>query len=117
VCKVDPNNDSFCGCDKDSDCGNLTSGKVCDVGVSDKCMDGCRGTDGNGCPTGYQCTSTDASIGQCVPETGNTGSVDSGDDGSCGCRTPGSDSRTPVGGSLALLLGAGVLVARRRRRR
>lgn len=119
VCKVDPNNDSFCGCDKDPDCGNPTSGKVCNVGVTDMCMDGCRGKDGNGCPTGYQCTSTDATIGQCVPETGNNGkgNVDSGDDGSCGCRTPGSDNSTPLGGSLALLLGAGVLVARRRRQR
>ena len=118
VCKVDPNNDTFCGCDKDSDCGNLTSGKVCDVGKTDICIDGCRGTDGNGCPSGYQCTSTDSSIGQCVPSTGNpgTGAQDSGDDGSCGCRTPGSGT-TPVGGSLALLLGAGVLAARRRRRR
>ncbi|MEZ4224228.1 MAG: DUF3344 domain-containing protein [Polyangiaceae bacterium] len=115
VCKVDPNNDSFCGCDEDSDCGGPMSGRVCDVGKTDKCMDGCRGTDGNSCPTGYECTSQDASIGQCVPTSGNGAPAESGDDGSCGCRTPGGD-RAPVSGGLLLLAGLASLAQRRRRR-
>lgn len=52
-------------CTKDADCGDTTSARVCNVG---KCGDGCRGdaTAGNGCPTGKKCTSTNATIGQCV---------------------------------------------------
>mgnify|MGYP001087550785 CR=1 FL=1 len=30
------------------------------------CVDGCRGTGGNGCPTGETCTSTDGTPGICV---------------------------------------------------
>lgn len=52
-------------CSKDEDCGDKASGKVCNTS---KCADGCRGTDGNGCPTGKKCTSTTAAIGQCVPD-------------------------------------------------
>ena len=52
-------------CLTDTDCGDATSGKVCDDGTK-KCTDGCRGSDGNGCPTDKHCTSKDATIGQCV---------------------------------------------------
>jgi len=52
-------------CTKDEECGDKTSGKVCNTS---KCSDGCRGTDGNGCPTGKKCTSTNATIGQCVDD-------------------------------------------------
>jgi uncharacterized repeat protein (TIGR01451 family) len=52
-------------CLVDVTCGGALSGKVCDA-ATDKCVDGCRGMGGNGCPTGDECTSMDASIGQCV---------------------------------------------------
>ncbi len=52
-------------CQTDFDCGDKTSGKVCNAS---KCTDGCRGdlAAGNGCPAGKKCTSTGATIGQCV---------------------------------------------------
>ncbi len=52
-------------CTKDDDCGTKTSGKVCNA---NKCADGCRGdtTAGNGCPADKKCSSTNATIGQCV---------------------------------------------------
>jgi uncharacterized repeat protein (TIGR01451 family)/MYXO-CTERM domain-containing protein len=52
-------------CVQDSDCGGVTSGKVCNT-ATDTCQDGCRGTGGNGCPTGLDCTSMNAIIGACV---------------------------------------------------
>ena len=52
-------------CLDDADCGSATSGKICDV-VSQTCKNGCRGKDGNGCPSGSVCTSSDASLGKCV---------------------------------------------------
>jgi fimbrial isopeptide formation D2 family protein/MYXO-CTERM domain-containing protein len=131
VCRTSQNNANFCGCEKDSDCGNQTSGKVCDTAGSETCKDGCRGVDGNGCPTGFECTSKDSSIGQCVPvgtgtggqggqggmpaTGGGNGATDkSGDDGGCGCRVPStSDSRSA--GAFGLLLGLGLLVLRRKR--
>src|SRR6185503_159802 len=45
-------------CTKDADCGGAKSGKVCDA-TALTCGDGCRGTDGNGCPSDRVCTSTD----------------------------------------------------------
>ncbi len=101
VCIPGPNNTVFCGCNTDSDCGSITSGRVCDT-VVQKCIDGCRGQGGNGCPTDLVCTSQDSSIGQCVvPQPGDAdaggsdagGSVsyvtpqESGDDGGCACTT------------------------------
>lgn len=53
-------------CGQDSDCGAADSGKVCQDGAG-MCIDGCRGTNGNGCPDGFECTSQDDSIGMCVP--------------------------------------------------
>jgi uncharacterized repeat protein (TIGR01451 family)/MYXO-CTERM domain-containing protein len=52
------------GCVTDADCGDATSGKLCDVDQT--CVDGCRALDGNGCPAGKVCTSTDATSGRCV---------------------------------------------------
>ncbi|MFO0619050.1 MAG: MYXO-CTERM sorting domain-containing protein [Polyangiaceae bacterium] len=86
-----------CGeeCTTDADCGGPTSGKVCDdMSASKTCIDGCRGTGGNGCPSGDVCTSTDATIGQCVMEmTTSTGS---------------SSSTTGAGGGEAFVQGHGV---------
>lgn len=136
VCVVGTGNDTHCGCDKDSDCGNTTSGKVCDTLDKRVCIDGCRGEDGNGCPSGLECTSKDSTIGQCVPAqgTGGTGGVgatggmgnvgnvgntggnaaeDSGDDGGCGCRVPGATERRD-NALLGLLLGLSLLAFRRK---
>jgi uncharacterized repeat protein (TIGR01451 family)/MYXO-CTERM domain-containing protein len=123
VCRVGQTNETFCGCETDSDCGSPTSGKVCDTANTSKCIDGCRGTDGNGCPDGLECTSTDSSIGQCVPpNSGNIGGngggsgngIDtSGDDGNCGCRVPGGASSSGAG--LLALVGLALLGLRRRR--
>lgn len=58
--------DNACvACDVDADCGADDSGKVCDD--AKLCIDGCRGTGGNGCPDGMMCTSDDDTIGSCVP--------------------------------------------------
>ena len=51
------------GCVADSDCGDPASGRVCD---RESCVDGCRGEDGNGCPSGKLCTSANENIGECV---------------------------------------------------
>jgi clumping factor A len=37
------------------------------------CVDGCRGVGGNGCPDGEVCTSTDETIGECVPDSEGAG--------------------------------------------
>ncbi|MBK7586414.1 MAG: DUF11 domain-containing protein [Myxococcales bacterium] len=133
ICRVGQSNETHCGCEKDSDCGGPTSGKVCDTLATQTCVDGCRGLDGNGCPTTLECTSKDASIGNCVPPTNNTGgaggmggaggvgatgggkAADSGDDGGCGCRVPSGDSGSR-GALLGVLLGLSLLSRRRRAR-
>ncbi len=51
-------------CLTDADCGDATSGIVCDP-ITNICIDGCH-TPGNGCPNDEVCTSDDATIGQCV---------------------------------------------------
>lgn len=132
VCIQGANNDPFCGCEQDSDCGGPKSGKVCDTANTRTCIDGCRGTDGNGCPDVLECTSTDASIGTCVepqePQgTGGSagsggaggnpgGDAESGDDGGCGCRVPSATNTGSGNAALVLGLGLGLLALRRRRR-
>ena len=61
-------------CAVDSDCGAPDSGKVCDASM---CVDGCRGTGGNGCPIDLVCTSQDDTVGMCVP-AGSTDSATAG---------------------------------------
>jgi hypothetical protein len=88
-----------CGnCATDTACGTTTSGKVCDD-LAKLCENGCRGTGGNGCAAGLHCTSTDATIGKCVPclTDANCGSATSGqvcnDVDACqsGCRGSGGN--------------------------
>jgi len=71
--------DGRCGCTADSDCGSVTSGRVCDA-ASSRCVTGCRGTGGNGCPLGEACSSTTADPGRCEtsPPSGDGGVVDGG---------------------------------------
>jgi len=77
--------DGRCGCAVDADCGGTTSGRVCDATTS-RCVPGCRGTGGNGCPTEQLCSSMTDAIGRCdaKPPTdgGVDGSTDAGADGS-----------------------------------
>lgn len=123
-------------CKEDSDCGNATSGSVC--GPLNACISGCRGADGNGCPTGLDCTSTDSTIGMCVDPSmsssssassssgqggaggagggGGAGGANTGNPiisgGGCDCSTTNSTNGI---GSIAGL-GLALAVLRRRRR-
>ena len=63
------------GCAADTDCGGVTSGRIC--GASKLCVDGCHGTGGNGCGTNTVCTSTTAAAGVCDPDTDGDGISDS----------------------------------------
>lgn len=80
------------GCVTDSDCGATDSGHVCDAATT-RCIDGCRGEGGNGCPSSEHCTSTDATIGSCEAGAGGTG----GAGGTSG--TGGSGNAAGTGGS------------------
>ncbi len=98
-------------CTTDDACGGATSGRVC---VEEKCVDGCRGSDGNGCPTGKTCSSTSNAVGVCeVPPVIPRPPVV--EPKGCACRTVSSESSSPVGFGLGLAAAA-VLVMRRRRR-
>lgn len=62
---LDPNDDvspAKPDCVSDADCGNGLSGKIC---TNQACVNGCRGANGNGCPTGNECSSLDNSAGTC----------------------------------------------------
>jgi uncharacterized repeat protein (TIGR01451 family) len=91
-------------CTADTDCGGATSGRVCDQSAS-ICINGCRGTGGNGCPGGQSCTSATSAIGTCyVPGTGGptgTGGSDAGIDtgGTGGSYDGGMGSLDGVGGA------------------
>jgi MYXO-CTERM domain-containing protein len=127
----DPSDDKP-ACTTDADCGSATSGKVCDTAVQ-VCVDGCRGTNGNGCPEGLVCTSMDESIGSCVPDTtsssssgvggggaggaggGGLGPKDVRLSGGCaGCAIPAEDE-SPRGVLAVLGMALAALVRRRRR--
>jgi MYXO-CTERM domain-containing protein len=72
------------------------------------CAPGCRGADGNGCPNGQICTSTDGEAGVCedLVELHFGG-------GGCDCSVRGEDGERA---SSALLVLLSLLVVRRRRR-
>jgi hypothetical protein len=96
-----------CGCSKDSDCGGVSSGRVCNR-QTNACEAGCRGS-GNGCPFGQTCSSIDDTSGACTgtiidagadDDSGTTGKPDSGSSSSskddngdgAGHQTPSSNS-------------------------
>lgn len=59
----------FCGCERDSDCGDAASGRLCYLRANEqRCVDGCILAPGrNGCPEGLLCTSSDpSSPGACT---------------------------------------------------
>ncbi|RYE76579.1 MAG: DUF11 domain-containing protein, partial [Myxococcales bacterium] len=105
ACVVDPGTGvNACGCTQDSDCGGVTSGRVCDTANTLKCIDGCRGQGGNGCQTTKTCTSQDSSIGSCVTTPENTDAlctdnVDNDGDGKTDC----ADTDCQSGGIAACL--------------
>jgi clumping factor A len=54
-------------CEVDTDCGGANNGIVCDTNYD--CVPGCRGVgNDSGCPQGEICTSTDNTIGPCIPD-------------------------------------------------
>ncbi len=125
VCIGGPSGSVFCGCDKDTDCGTVDSGRVCDTSVQ-KCIDGCRGQGGNHCSAELQCTSPDTTIGDCIVPGVDAGVGDdggqpaeavpqaAGDDGGCSCSTL---SKRSWGNGMfvaAAALGAAALLRRKR---
>ncbi len=98
-------------CTDDTACGTTTSGRVC---VNEKCVDGCRGTGGNGCPAEKACTSTSTTVGVCETVAPPPPPV-TPEPESCACRTVSSSNGSPLGFGLGL--GAVALLAMRRRRR
>jgi uncharacterized repeat protein (TIGR01451 family) len=130
--ELDPNNPADdTPCTADNECGDASSGRVCDDAAMHICIDGCRGTNGNGCPDGTVCTSTDETIGTCTSSgAGGNGGGSGGGNGSGGAEPdgfvaegngilcsaqPGNHNGT---GFACLIAGAlGALMALRRRRR
>ncbi|MBK6697494.1 MAG: hypothetical protein IPG50_35710 [Myxococcales bacterium] len=128
----DPNvtaDDKAPACRADDDCGNATSGQICEGGA---CRAGCRGAAGNGCPSGLLCSSTSAVAGTCGPAapvvdaspvapTPDAGAPAApADDGSLeggglGCALSGGSGGSSGASGLALALA--VVLARRRRHR
>ena len=107
-------------CLKDADCGNAKSGKICDAEAL-TCGDGCRGTGGNGCPSGKVCTSTDATAGVCQDSSATGGGAGQGggdpapgDPTGCSCSVIESHDTTA---GLWLLAAAGTIAGLRRRKR
>jgi fimbrial isopeptide formation D2 family protein len=94
----------LCGCNTDADCGATDSGRVCNAGVTPAlCQDGCRGTDGNGCPAELICTSSDASIGTCTfgPDGGAGGTGGDGANGGLGGHGAAGGGHAGTGGTGA----------------
>ncbi|WP_437876756.1 hypothetical protein [Sorangium sp. So ce513] len=112
----DPADDRPQACREDSTCGGPTSGMICE---GHQCVEGCRGADGNGCPSGEECTSTDSSPGTCEPgpgEPNDPSGIFAEGNGLCAARpTPAGSG--PGAASLLPLLGALAGLALRRRRR
>jgi uncharacterized repeat protein (TIGR01451 family) len=95
-----------CGCQADADCGGAASGRVCDPTIS-KCVVGCRGGGGNGCPPGSMCTSATMAVGQCVPRSDGGGGGTGGADGGGPIDAPGVDLSPADGAREAGTGGAG----------
>lgn len=100
------------GCEQDSDCGSASSGQICELTMSEgKCIPGCRGMMGNGCPEGQTCSSANETPGTCSTPQTPTGPASNG---GCDCRMQRTEERFGMG---FWCLGAGVLAAFARRRR
>jgi MYXO-CTERM domain-containing protein len=98
-----------CGCTQDSDCGGVTSGRVCDP-VSSRCMPGCRGSGGNHCPAGEPCSSSTTEIGRCngqPPADGGTTDAGTRDANAADARGDASPRDASVGSDADASSGAG----------
>ncbi|MCW5812281.1 MAG: cadherin-like domain-containing protein [Labilithrix sp.] len=122
---LDPADDGT-PCTQDSECGAADSGQICNDGA---CGAGCRGTGGNGCPSGQVCSSTTEVAGTCGPG-GTSGGVDVDGGPTVPGTTPPDDGGSLEGGgincaatpgtaasSTAWALGLGLALAYRTRRR
>jgi hypothetical protein len=109
-------------CAVDSDCGGMNSGKVCDMSV---CVTGCRGMNGNGCPTGELCSSSTDTLGVCQP-TGTTSSSSSSSSGGdaivaqgngllCAMRSGDTESENNTAPVVLLALAASAAFLRRKK--
>jgi uncharacterized repeat protein (TIGR01451 family) len=99
----DPADDDPCAADEE--CGAADDGLVCDLTLA-TCVPGCRGSVvGSGCPAGTMCTSTDASLGQCVSQGAGGASGAGGEPGSAGAG--GAPSGIAGGGGTSAGGGAG----------
>jgi hypothetical protein len=94
-------------CLTDADCGDLTSGRICEAAV---CIDGCRGNAGNGCPDGLVCSTDNTEPGECV-EPDDTEIFAEGNGVLCTTSRASNDNAW----SLLAVLGLALAWARRRR--
>jgi hypothetical protein len=100
-------------CTNDSECGTDNDGVVCDSEAK-HCTPGCRNEDGSRCPDGEVCTSTDQTVGECVPwTTGSGGSNDFVIYDGCICGVQAGREEADI--AWVFLAAAGVLVVRRKR--
>ncbi|MBK8254220.1 MAG: hypothetical protein IPK82_16325 [Polyangiaceae bacterium] len=98
-------------CTTDAQCGDDTSGKICDAATF-TCVEGCR-EGGNGCPDGEVCTLVTETVGTCEVIEDDEQVVAQGS--GCFCSTPASNDNNDSPWLLSIAVGA--LVAARRRRR
>ncbi len=96
--------DDTAQCFADAECGTITSGFVCDS--THVCIAGCRGTNGNGCPDGQQCSSSNETIGTCSVVGGLGGASSIGSTPSTGGISslggaPATGGDSSLGGALA----------------
>lgn len=112
--ETDPNNKADDGvvtkCMTDSECGGANSGKICDA-TTGVCVNGCRGTGGNGCPGEQVCTSTTNAAGQCAPKDVDGILITGG----CACTIANSSDESPLGLGLAFAAACAAIVRRRKR--
>ncbi len=91
----DPNLKSDDLCVRDAQCGAADSAKVC--GKAGKCEPGCRGKDGNSCPSNQTCSSSTAAVGTCQ-DNGTGGSASTGGATGTGA-APATGGASATGGS------------------
>jgi len=107
--------DGCTACLFDAECGGPFSGRVCEGGL---CLDGCRGL-GNICPLGYECTSLDELVGECVKtkmEEEEEEELDELEDQAADAHGCACDDRSDAPAPAPLLLTLAPLLRRRRGR-
>ncbi|WP_437600032.1 DUF3344 domain-containing protein [Sorangium sp. So ce590] len=113
--ETDPNDgsdDQPQTCREDINCGGPTSGMICE---NHACVEGCRGADGNSCPSGEACSSIDSSPGTCGPAANDPSGIFAEGNGLCAAR-PGPAGNLRAAALLPMLAALAGLALRRRRR-